>query len=62
MSHAVTITAGTGLLPLPARFPLSLGSELDDGILGFELSGPEGAPVVVVQGDLGRAARGRDAA
>jgi homoserine O-acetyltransferase len=29
-----------------------LGSELDDGILGFELSGPEGAPVVVVQGGI----------
>ncbi len=49
---AVEITAGTGLLFLRPEFALEHGGALRAGLLGFELSGPPDAPVVVVQGGI----------
>lgn len=52
MSPALTITAATGLAPLPHPFPLALGGALENGVVAFEVAGPEGAPVVLVQGGI----------
>jgi homoserine O-acetyltransferase len=59
MSYAARITQGTGLLTLPNPFPLTLGGEIGNGILAFEIDGPPDAPVVAV---LGGISAGRHAA
>ncbi len=49
---SVTISPGTGLLHLPLSFPLEKGGELRGPHLAYELFGPKGAPLVVVQGGI----------
>jgi len=65
MSHTITLAHSTSLLHLPLCWPLTHGGELRGGLLAYELLGPQGAPLVIVQGGIsaGRhVARGAGAA
>ena len=52
MTHAVTLSASTGLVQLPLAFPLASGLVLEGAMLGFEEHGPSDAPAVVVLGGI----------
>lgn len=52
MSHTITLADSTSLFHLPLRWPLTHGGELRGGLLAYELLGPEGAPLVIVQGGI----------
>jgi homoserine O-acetyltransferase len=50
--EAVSVTAGARLFVPPSPLELKYGARLESWRLGFELEGPEGAPVVIVQGGI----------
>ncbi len=51
-ASSVTIPLSTKLFALPLRFPLEHGNELRGAQLAYEIVGPAGGPLVVVQGGI----------